>query len=1190
MKTHRLLGKGLLGREVERVARRVRALRAWTALAVAAFAAAILGGIALALVSRVGPPAAWAGAVAVAVAIVAGGVAACLAARSARDPRAIARRIEARHPDLDSRLVTAVEQEPALPGGEYGFLQEAVVREAIAHGRGHAWDDLVPAGRLRAARGAHLAGLLLLIGVVLGLAPHLARRAGSGGDSIADPASVARRAYEVEVAPGDAEIERGTSLVVTARFAGEVPDEAVLVVEAEGEEAMGIPMDRSLSDLVFGARIPDVRRDLTYRVQYAGERSPAYRVTVFDLPALVRADARLRFPAYTGLEEKLVEDTRRVTAVEGTEATLFCQLNKAVETARLVPDGGEGDAIPLAATPDEPARYAVTRILTESARFRLELIDAVGRRNRDAPAIIFRVTPNVRPDVKIAVPGRDTRVSPIEELATRASVWDDFGLVRYGIRYGFAGESPEEVVLGDPAAGNERREVGHLIDFEALEAKPDQLVSYFFWAEDVGPDGNPRRTSGDMYFAEVRHFEEIFREAPQPPRGAEQERSQREGEGEGEGEQQGEGNAAERAEQLAERQKEIINATWKVIRRDLEAAEPAEAAETTLDDRKEILTAQTDALEQATSLAERLEDPESMGHVEDVVRSMREAIVHLNEAAGAPPVDPLHPALGAEQAAYQALLKLRAREFRVRRAERGEQDAQQQRGAGSASGPQSRSQRQLDQLALRNVENRYETERMAREHREQETRSGETRQVLNRLRDLARRQRDVNERLKELQSALETAKTEEERAAIERELKRLREEQRELLRDADALADEMGNPQNRERMAEAQRHLEETREAIRQTTEALREGQVSRAVASGTRAERTLRSMEEEFRGDAADRFSEDVRELRDAARALEEKERELTKRLEAAERGATKGEAKGEAKPRSLRDPGEREQLGRDFGAQREGLDRLLENVRQTVEEAEEAEPLMTRKLYDALREARQERVDDALDVTRALVERGLLPQARATESAASQGIEDLRQGIEEAAESVLGDGTEALRRARDTLSDLAREVEEDLERSGSAPRAGEPREDERKAGGRGGEKRGERPEGIERFAEAGAAVPRGPFTGGDFRRWSERLRDVEEMLEDPDLRNDAARIRERVRDVRRETNEPAPREFRGPNWDLVRMDVLGPLTELRDRIGEELLRRGSDDALVPIDRDPVPPKYADQVRRYYEKLGRGK
>ena len=35
---------------------------------------------------------------------------------------------------------------------------------------------------------------------------------------------------------------------------------------------------------------------------------------------------------------------------------------------------------------------------------------------------------------------------------------------------------------------------GHLLGLETLGAKPDDLVSWFAWAEDIGPDGKVRRT------------------------------------------------------------------------------------------------------------------------------------------------------------------------------------------------------------------------------------------------------------------------------------------------------------------------------------------------------------------------------------------------------------------------------------------------------------------------------------------------------------------------------------------------------------------------------------------------------------------------------------------------------------------------------------------------------------------------
>jgi hypothetical protein len=65
--------------------------------------------------------------------------------------------------------------------------------------------------------------------------------------------------------------------------------------------------------------------------------------------------------------------------------------------------------------------------------------------------------------------------------------------------------------------------------------------------------------------------------------------------------------------------------------------------------------------------------------------------------------------------------------------------------------------------------------------------------------------------------------------------------------------------------------------------------------------------------------------------------------------------------------------------------------------------------------------------------------------------------------------------------------------------------------------------------------------------------------------------------------------RHSKEPNWGLVREFVGRPLVELRDSVHQELLKRESSEALVPIDREPVPPAYAEQVRRYYERLGSG-
>jgi hypothetical protein len=90
--------------------------------------------------------------------------------------------------------------------------------------------------------------------------------------------------------------------------------------------------------------------------------------------------------------------------------------------------------------------------------------------------------------------------------------------------------------------------------------------------------------------------------------------------------------------------------------------------------------------------------------------------------------------------------------------------------------------------------------------------------------------------------------------------------------------------------------------------------------------------------------------------------------------------------------------------------------------------------------------------------------------------------------------------------------------------------------------------------------------------------------MVGVPDLRTEVASIRDRARAVRLDYK----RTGKKPDWATIKTRISTPLAEVRARVDEELLRRESKDALVPLDRDPVPAKFSDLVRRYYEQLGK--
>src|SRR6185503_8825091 len=96
----------------------------------------------------------------------------------------------------------------------------------------------------------------------------------------------------------------------------------------------------------------------------------------------------------------------------------------------------------------------------------------------------------------------------------------------------------------------------------------------------------------------------------------------------------------------------------------------------------------------------------------------------------------------------------------------------------------------------------------------------------------------------------------------------------------------------------------------------------------------------------------------------------------------------------------------------------------------------------------------------------------------------------------------------------------------------------------------------------EEGEAERRGPLTGQDYSQWSDRLRDVEELIDVPELRDEVARVRDRARTMRQDFK----RHSKAPQWPIVKAEIAGPLNEVRNRVTEELARREKSDALVPI------------------------
>lgn len=908
--------------------------------------------------------------------------------------RDIARLIEQKHPSLDSLLLTAIEHEPDAEAPT-GFLHERLIDHALARAATQNWPITVANRPYTRALAAAWVAVLAFLVTDVALRLNTPK---SKASAVAQKSKSTSKATEFKatLTPGDSEVERGSRLIIEARFEGPVPADATLVVsEIDGKERDRQPMRLTVDGQVFGGLISKVDRDSKYHVEFAGQVSQQHTLTVFDYPALVRSDVIVTPPEYTKLPAKETKNTQKVTALEGSKIAWKIKVNKpliASGSKQADPFGphltaaelfGEDQTVvPLTSSAADPTVLEGTMMAEKTQKYRLHLVDEAERGNKNPPWFTVTVQSNQLAKIEVVFPKRDIQVSSIQELPVEAKVSDDLSVLKSGAVFSINGNTKEILFNHSPTAALKKQDVKAELALEKENTQPRQLVSYYFWAEDTGPKGEVRRSMSDMFFADIRHFEDIFREseAPPPEPGKPQEKAQ--------------------TDKLVELQKQVVNATWRIIR-DTNAGRVMEAA---APDVSVVHQSQGIALEQTKEAMEEAEDAEIKQALTEAWKSMKDALSPLNQAAEDKKRSPLNQALAYEQSALEWLHRAQSREHQVMR---------QNSPPMAMSGSESQKQNQLMDLEMKQQDKRYEEEKAASE--EQTAEQQENLQVLNRLKELARRQEALAEKMKELQNQLAKAKTEEEKQELENQLKRLQAEQENLLRDLDDLKDRMEKPDNAQQMAEAKEQLEKTREQVMEAAEQLKQQKLADAANSATRAQRELEKMQEDFRQKTSKKFAEEMKQLRQQAHQAAEAQKKISDSLEKQKPGGSELEQRMQGQAQA-----------RQVAEQQENVEKLLNNMRQLSEQSEQSEPLLHKNLYDAVRKAQTAGLEENLKETQDQLRYGSQAEAKDAERKAANAVEELQKGVEKAAESVLGSESESLRVAKNELDKLIKEAQE--------------------------------------------------------------------------------------------------------------------------------------------------------------------
>ena len=1150
-----------------------------------------------------------------------------------------------KYPEAKTLLQTAIEQRPSDKSEKLDFFQNRLLAEAISHAKEHDWKIGVETTGLLYRSSFSLwmgCGYFFFVWQILSMPDLESRLPVQQVVQTSETEPVPPEPKNLpEVDPGDVEIEAGSTLLVTATFPEQPDSTPILKLSPDSIVEQSFSMTRALEDPIFAVRLPRIEQDTKYRVEHEDGVTPDFTITTYTHPVLLTANALLEPPEYTRIPKQLLEDVRIVSIAEGGKVTLTFALNKEVATAELRTGKEPEQVFEAKPHPQESAKYVLTLTPEKNATYKLHLNDKDGRTNKLPPRFQINVLPNKPPKIQTKHPRGDVQASALQELTFQAKISDDYGLHAYGLTYQLPGKKAEEIRLHElPDAKPES--VSHLLPLEELKVVPDDLVTWHFWAEDRAKDGSLRRVYADLHFAEIRPFDHIYREGiPQ------------------EGESPPGAQAS--AEKLAKSQKMIINATWNLLHDRAKLDSFAEDVDTILQSQEELVV-------QTEETVEQFDDPEIAETLGKAVEFMNQAVEQLKKAKESEDRGNLSLALSPEQSAYAQLLKTRARESQITRS---------QQGKGQGRSNNSEQQQQLDNLDLKEKEQRYETANQADPANDPEQR--EDRQALNRLRELAKRQEDLSSKIKDLNAAMEQQEETKEEEELEKQLKRLRKQQRDLLADLDELQNRLQNQENSQRTKEAQKQLQQTRQQMNEASKALQQKDLTQAQNSTTRAQEDLKELRDEYRKKVAGKFDEQMRQMKSDAKDLEEKQKQIVKHLE--QEKAKSG--------KRLTDMPSQKPLAEQAEQQLERTENLLEQMKTVTEQAEESEPLLSRKLYESLRNRRTEQLKEDLSTSKDLLKRQFIPQAKEPLQNAANTLSGIRKDVDEAAKHVLGDPKESLRRAKKQVEDLQKQVKDEVAQKAqeqsqaqaeaqskvqtpsetqtkaqspseaqsqaqaskesteqgkpqgtpSEPKSGKPgnsqaptnepatSEDQAQAqvpkenpekgnppgnpfeskDGKPGdakapssetaksEEQGGKPtkpstpkpgqSGNQNPQEGFGSNTGGPMTGEDYIQFSDQLRDLEEMIEYPELRNKAARIRDKARSIRKDFK----RHGKEPQWDQVIGDILNPLAELHEELDEELRKLNDDQPTkTPIDRDPVPQRFSDLVQQYYDELAK--
>lgn len=598
-------------------------------------------------------------------------------------------------PQFQQRLVTFAERAP----DEREPFMELLAADTLEIARRSEPQLLAPNTKLLALLGGGLASLAVLVWMIVAGPGYL----GYGSALLWEGWHVNTSPfYDIRVTPGDASVRRNADELVTAQPIGIQTGKVRLYARyhsaSKWEQLTMQPQPGGSAFQFMFAGLPE---GVEYYVEAGAVHSRHFNIRVVDLPAVKQIRVTYQFPSWTGLKNVVDEHGGDLRAVEGTQAALDVVTDRPMHDGVLVLDNGQQ----IHLTGGINNHYSGDITMDKDGAYHVAAIDQ-GQPVRLSEDFFISANKANPPEVQIVRPGRDYRASPIEEVTISAKATDEFALNDLSLHYSVNG-GPDQTASLLKQKGVKEADGSTTLYLENFKLVPGDLVSFYASAKDARAESHT-----DMFFIQADPFEREFSQ------------SQQSGGGGGGG---GQGNPND----ISDREKEIIAATWK------QQSDKSASSQQAAEQGKFLSEVQSKLRDQAIALAGRLQLrdlTQETGGFSAFQKDMSAAAQAMNPAADKLHQQKWHDALPNEQKALQHLLQAEAT-FRQIQVAFGNQ------GGGGGGGGAGRDLASLFDLELDTQKNQYETAQTASSAGN--SREQQIDEALKKLDELARRQQEL---------------------------------------------------------------------------------------------------------------------------------------------------------------------------------------------------------------------------------------------------------------------------------------------------------------------------------------------------------------------------------------------------------------------------------------------------------------